>query len=689
MSAKKILHFCTTLAITSLILTGCKNELADKKNESSSGTSSMLSSEMRTNAGPKISIVSTSIAKKVLTAGDTQTATVTIKSSTNVTNLELDIRIYNSSNKLISKKTFSNVKFIAATPSNFSFDFVSDAKLPAGTYNVQIGVWNSSWLTYLYETKDYFSVVAPVVATPTPSPTPAPAPAPLPGVVKVSVVSSAISKTTLAAGETQSIVVKLSSATSLSNLIADIRIYDSKNVMVVRKGFDVSIAAGGTVTLSYDYQTLSSMPAGVYNVQVGVWSSTWLTYLYEMRDTFTVGAGTTTTPVTTAPVTITDPVTSTSPVTGTGTKIYLPSATVSKTTIAAGQVQTASVSVYSPTAQMLNVGIKFVDLNGKFLLETSMPTTFAAGQTKLFKVDFALSGDAPAGMYSLAVGVFNSDYSVTHVYESGLAKFQVTAITQPVVAATGPMPANNLSMISEVDAYLYGGPYFVQNNMWGIVGLPAGSYWEKSGIGPLTSNKSISARWQWQFPNGPNEVKGYPAIGFGKKPGAAATPGSNLPKLVDSVISSICTWDTQSVYTGKGQLTYDLWLVRDAQNYPNFPQTPITHEIMLTVDAFGGYGAMRNPAWYFSSTVIDGISYRVWKADNFGGGGQSWRFIVLQMVNPVHMTKGSIDFKHVFSYLKAAGLITGQEYLSSIEFGNEMEEGTGDVLVKDFKAEVL
>jgi hypothetical protein len=680
------------LSLILLLVSGCKND--GPTPPTTQVVTSSISSAMVSNAQIKISVVSSSLSKTKLTAGEIQTATVKLISATNISNLIVDLRIYNSAGVQIIRKPFENVKFTAGKVATFSFDYKSIASLPAGSYNIQVGVWNSSWFTYLYETRDVFSVVA--ASAPVPMPAPVPVPVTLP--TRISIVSSAISKPILTPGEIQTATVKLTSATSVSNLIVDIRIYNSSNVQVVRKGFgDVSFAAGTTQTFTFDYQTLASLPAGTYNIQVGVWNSTWLTYLYETRDTFTVGkAVIAVSPPVPAPVPAPVPKpaptpapTPLPPVKGTGNSIYLPSSAVSYSALQAGQVQTANISVYSPTAQDLIVGIKFCDQNGNFLLETSMNSTFTAGQTKLFKVDYALSGAAPAGAYSMAVGVYNPDYSKTFLYESGLAKYQVTAIAQPVVATPGPMPANNLSMITGVDAYVYAGPYFAQNNMWGITGIAPGTFWETTGIGPLTTNKSVSARWQWSYPSGPNEVKGYPAIGFGKKPGAAATPGSNLPKLVDSIMSSICSWDTQSVYTGKGQLTFDLWLVRDAQNYPNFPQTPITHEIMLTVDSFGGYGVTRNPAWYFGATIIDGVTYRVWKADNFGGGGMSWRFIVLQMVNPAKLTKGSIDFKHVFNYLKSAGLISGQEYLSSIEFGNEMEEGTGDTLIKDFKAEIL
>ena len=49
----------------------------------------------------------------------------------------------------------------------------------------------------------------------------------------------------------------------------------------------------------------------------------------------------------------------------------------------------------------------------------------------------------------------------------------------------------------------------------------------------VKSSSTIAARWTWQWPSGPNEVKGYPAIVFGQKPGYAATPGSGLPRRLD------------------------------------------------------------------------------------------------------------------------------------------------------------
>ena len=85
--------------------------------------------------------------------------------------------------------------------------------------------------------------------------------------------------------------------------------------------------------------------------------------------------------------------------------------------------------------------------------------------------------------------------------------------------------------------------------------------------------------------------------------------------------------------------------------------------------------------------VINGVLYRVHKTDDHPHGeSQTWRFLVFKMQTP--MVSGSLDFKPLFDYLRSRGFIQGDEYLSSIEFGSEVVQGTGDVTVDSFKATV-
>ncbi len=98
---------------------------------------------------------------------------------------------------------------------------------------------------------------------------------------------------------------------------------------------------------------------------------------------------------------------------------------VTRATLAAGQVQSARVSVKATTARSgLIVGIKYLDPKGRSLLEKATPAVdFAAGQRKEFRLDFGLRGDAPAGTYSVVLSVWASKYASTLVYYPRLATY--------------------------------------------------------------------------------------------------------------------------------------------------------------------------------------------------------------------------------------------------------------------------
>ena len=131
------------------------------------------------------------------------------------------------------------------------------------------------------------------------------------------------------------------------------------------------------------------------------------------------------------------------------------SGSVTKATLAAGQVQSAKVSVKATTAiSGLIVGIKFLDSKGSNLLEKAAPAVdFAAGEQKEFRLDFGLRGDAPGGTYSVGLGLWTSNYASTLVYFPHLVTYRVTAVAQPTPAVAA-MPPNTLTMASAADIFL-------------------------------------------------------------------------------------------------------------------------------------------------------------------------------------------------------------------------------------------
>ena len=354
--------------------------------------------------------------------------------------------------------------------------------------------------------------------------------------------------------------------------------------------------------------------------------------------------------------------------------VSIVSSSVSKNPLIAGEVQRASVTLTSTTTlQDLIVDIRIYDsaTNTQHARKEFFPVTLPAGAQVVLTYDYPSPADLPPGQYNVQVGVWDTSWK-TWLYETRNL-FSVTRTSSP------------MNMNCQDHAWLTAGSYAVENNQWGRG--PITDYSQCVAMGGVAADGSVSARWTWRWPAEPGEVKGYPAIVFGQKPGYPVTPNTNLPRQVNAISQLTSSWSTRSTYTGKGQLTFDLWLTRDANRYPSFPQTPITHEIMVAVEPYGGYGLDRNPAWFVEEITINGIRYKTYKADNFPpGASQQWRFLVFQMLTP--MTQGTLDFKPLFDYLKSRGFITGNEYLTSLEFGTEPVEGTGDVTVDSFKATV-
>ncbi|WP_224362959.1 GH12 family glycosyl hydrolase domain-containing protein [Hyalangium versicolor] len=467
-------------------------------------------------------------------------------------------------------------------------------------------------------------------------------PAPATTEASVSVVSSSVSKDLLIAGQLQSASVTLTSTATLQNLIVDIRIYDStSNMRYARQEFSpVNLPAGAQQLLTFDFQSPPDMPPGLYDIRVGVWDTSWNTLLYETRNQFRVR------------------------------QVSVVSSSISSNPLTPGQVQSASVTLMSSiTLQNLIVDIRIYDSasNTQYARQEFSPVNLPAGSPQPLTFDFQSPSNMPSGTYDIRVGVWDTSWN-TLLYET---REQFTVSGTPFV------------MNCEDEALPVAGSYAVHNNQWGRAGV-SGPYSQCVANGGVTADGSVSARWTWTWPEGPNDIKAYPAIVFGQKPGYPPTPNTNLPILVDAISQVTSSWSTQSSYTGTGQLTFDLFLTRDADRYPTFNDTPITHEIMIAVEPYNGYGLDRNPAWFVEEITINGVLYKTYKAEGFGV--QGWRFLVFQMQTP--MMSGSLDLQPLFDYLRARGFIQGNEYLSSIEFGSEVHQGTGDVTVDSFKATV-
>jgi hypothetical protein len=185
-------------------------------------------------------------------------------------------------------------------------------------------------------------------------------------------------------------------------------------------------------------------------------------------------------------------------------------------------------------------------------------------------------------------------------------------------------------------------------------------------------------------------------------------------------LNTTFSWSHMSAPTGVGHLTFDIWLQSQPGQDSSFTGSSITHEIMIPLEAWGGYGVYptRNPSWYdhdvtiggrlyhvyctkdlardvltgaFGGPVVPGLNYSFGGLDNtYGPGHWGWKLIVFEPdVLPMAATSLNIaDFiAHVKTRVDSVSQpwCTGDEYIVSVELGVEPVEGTGDIVVSNFK----
>jgi hypothetical protein len=264
------------------------------------------------------------------------------------------------------------------------------------------------------------------------------------------------------------------------------------------------------------------------------------------------------------------------------------------------------------------------------------------------------------------------------------------------------------------------GTYWINDGVWGAAKLTLGTYTgengatfeQAAGVSPnLGPNGEISWRTTWKWPVGTTEVKSYPSAIIGNKPGCSntwitpcgwdvklpdgspangshpsgPTPGSIFPmQLPIASLKSSFDYKHNTAPTGRGHLSYDIWLQNTPVQCHGFNNCKeITHEIMIPLNYWGGYGSYpnRNPGWYYRDETIDGRLWHVYYEPNFNG---AWKFVVFEPDGPV--PPGTLDLSKFVNYVQAQGWTGGAAtWMVSAELGIEPVVGTGDVTVSNYR----
>ncbi|HEX7765999.1 MAG TPA: hypothetical protein VF443_04760 [Nitrospira sp.] len=298
--------------------------------------------------------------------------------------------------------------------------------------------------------------------------------------------------------------------------------------------------------------------------------------------------------------------------------------------------------------------------------------------------------------------------------------------------------------------------YWLQDNNWGSYNLSLGAYAGSGGstyelqVGWASPRLSISTtsqarpakfRVRWAYPRSTNEVKAYPCLVYGDRPGysnswitpggyprvlpndvtasdfpSGKTPLAGVPITIDSlsagvkVYADINGWSRSCTgHSAGGHLSFDIWFQNSSDQNHGVSCPPLTHELMIPYDFWGnnnsisgaGYGQYpyRNPSWYVSDTTIQGKLWHMYYAPNFNG---SWVFIVFEPDSvPLAMAGGRLEIGEFvlkarqMGFLNCLASVSGvavdgsATHMVAIEFGVEPVDGQGDLTVSGYAITVV
>ena len=216
------------------------------------------------------------------------------------------------------------------------------------------------------------------------------------------------------------------------------------------------------------------------------------------------------------------------------------------------------------------------------------------------------------------------------------------------------------------------GDYLVENNTWNVKAVRPGFAWRQS----VFADPSTGAMgWRWDYSGQNGDIKCFPEIIFGKK--AFDGYASTTPRLPAPLAGARCRLEydyaakatgtyntstditfTDSALAGEKNIRAKLMIWFDHQNMPFF-----------------------NPA-LVTRAIIAGRPHRVFIDRNHDEAGGKWIYIA--MLPDDLPARGELDLTDYFAGLLHDGVLKPDWFLSSVEIGSEIANGSGEITFRRF-----
>jgi hypothetical protein len=258
----------------------------------------------------------------------------------------------------------------------------------------------------------------------------------------------------------------------------------------------------------------------------------------------------------------------------------------------------------------------------------------------------------------------------------------VNLVAPPCMAKDEERNSNVVTQSSPMQKYSYSLPgYYVSNDAWGVKNLSDGVDYATSVTFDPTNFQSGTS-FSWRYPANVGRVYGYPHIDYDPRVArVSSTQDANIVNLA-------ANYDVHLSDLANSTVAFDIWF--NGQPYGAWETTNIellveVHPTSRPVSQNGIrarlrrlFGAQPQPD---SPRLLTGKGFAgaTVHVSNMNEAGASWKFIDVKM--PEDMMSGTLSLSNIIKELIWDGVMTGQEYLGSLQFGSEVLGGTGSLQV--------
>jgi endoglucanase len=211
----------------------------------------------------------------------------------------------------------------------------------------------------------------------------------------------------------------------------------------------------------------------------------------------------------------------------------------------------------------------------------------------------------------------------------------------------------------------------VSNNVWNKAAA-VGDFGQQIFLKEVAGEKLFG--WQWIWPSSGSTLA-YPEVIYGDKPWDAQTGRiAALPFLAGTKNITV-NFDIDLFTTGISKMNFTLMVVS------GLPATEANITDQITI---WNYNHGFTPGGTKTASItVDGVDYDVYINYRSSSSGQNWNYIAF--VARQSFLQGTLEIGPFINYLLEQGVISQNLYITSIELGNEVIQGSGMVEIRNYQ----